>query len=382
MEFTAYGPTGAREHGGVSKQLPANLKTVDAHAHLWIDAAQKIAAPFLKDIVIPLERYTSDATKIANKKHYDERSHYLKNIELRIEDMNARNIDIQAVIPVPKQSYYWIPIEPAKEALRAINEGVAAAVKTAPDRFVGFGAIPMQDVDAALKEMEYCVNQLGFKGIQILTNINGEEISIPKVDPIWAKAQELDVPIFIHPNGSSNIIKEDGLAFAGDQGNIIGNPLETTLFLTRLMFDGTFDRFPGLKICGAHGGGYLPSYFGRAEVACSAFGGPAINADGEFVGVDPIQADDCKYQKPPREYLKTQIFADSMVFSDEGLRHLVAEMGASQVVYGTDMPLGWPDTMDIILNSVHLSNADKEAIMGGNLIRLLKLNRAIDANAV
>jgi aminocarboxymuconate-semialdehyde decarboxylase len=155
-------------------------------------------------------------------------------------------------------------------------------------------------------------------------------------------------------------VKEGGLDFPGDLGNIVGNPLETGFLLTRMIFDGTFDRFPNLKICGAHGGGYLPSYFGRTEVACNGGG-----------------AEDCRNQKPPREYLRTQIFADTMVFSDEGLRHLVAEMGASQVIYGTDMPLGWPDTMDLVINSVDLNNAEKEAILGGNLIRLLRIDRTI-----
>ena len=161
-------------------------------------------------------------------------------------------------------------------------------------------------------------------------------------------------------NVERNIVMEGALDFPGDLGNIVGNPLETAFLFTRMIFDGTFDRFPNLKICGAHGGGFLPSYFGRTDVACNGGG-----------------AEDCRNQKPPREYLRTQIFADSMVFSDEGLRHLVAEMGASQVVYGTDMPLGWPDTMDLIIESPHLSNAEKEAILGGNLIRLLRIDRTI-----
>jgi aminocarboxymuconate-semialdehyde decarboxylase len=122
-----------------------------------------------------------------------------------------------------------------------------------------------------------------------------------------------------------------------------------------LIFDGTLDRFPGLKICGAHAGGYLPSYFGRTDVAC-----------------DVRQNAKCANKKKPHEYLRDQIFADSMVFSPEGIRHLVAEMGASQVVYGTDVPLVWPDTIDAILQA-EIPDAQKEAILGGNLVKLLKL---------
>ena len=138
-------------------------------------------------------------------------------------------------------------------------------------------------------------------------------------------------------------------------GNIIGNPLETTVFLSRLIFDGTFDKFPGLRVCGAHGGGYLPSYLGRSEVACAR---PNTK---------------CLQKRRPSEYLRQQVLADTMVFSEEGLRHLVAEMGTSQIVYGTDLPYIWPVTVDLVLNASFLSDADKEAILGGNLIRLLRI---------
>ncbi|MBT5031466.1 MAG: amidohydrolase family protein [Proteobacteria bacterium] len=332
------------------------IKTVDIHAHASIKEVERVIAGTSVDRTIGGARLLDSG---------------------RLDMMDAWGIDVSVI---SANQYWWYAAQDvalAREIIRVQDEGFAEWVSRYPDRFVALTSVAMQFPELAAEQLDYAVNELGFRGASMGGHVNGEVPSGPAYDVFWAKAQELDVPIFIHPNGSSNIIQDGGLDFAGDLGNIIGNPLETTLFLTQLMFDGTFDRFPGLKICGAHGGGYLPSYFGRAEVACSAFGGPAVNGEGEFVGVDPIQADDCKNQKPPREYLKTQIFADTMVFSDEALRHLVAEMGSSQVVYGTDMPLGWPDTMDTILNSVHLTNADKEAILGGNLIRLLKLNREV-----
>ncbi len=160
----------------------------------------------------------------------------------------------------------------------------------------------------------------------------------------------------MHPDNSKFLVKEWGFNGRGALANIVGNPLETTMFLSRLIFDGTFDRFPNLKVCAAHGGGYLPSYFGRTDVACDV----RPNAD-------------CANKKSPREYLKTQILADSMVFTDEGFRHLVAEMGASQVVYGSDLPFNWPDTLDLILDASYLSDTEKEAILGGNLLKLLRI---------
>ena len=163
--------------------------------------------------------------------------------------------------------------------------------------------------------------------------------------------------VFMHPGGADNIVKDKAFEGRGDLGNIIGNPLETTYFLTRLIFDGTFDKFPNLKVCGAHGGGYLPSYFERTEVACD------VRANAM-----------CANKRRPKEILRSQIIADTMVFSDEGLKHLVNEMGVGQVVYGTDMPFNWPVTVDLVLNASFLSNADKEAILSGNAGKLLRIS--------
>jgi aminocarboxymuconate-semialdehyde decarboxylase len=179
-----------------------------------------------------------------------------------------------------------------------------------------------------------------------------------KYDPFWAKAEELGVPVFMHPNNALNIARDGALEGRGSLPNIVGNPLETTVFLSHMIFDGVFDRFPRLTVCVAHGGGYLPSYLGRSDASCK------VRDDAN-----------CANAKLPSAYFKDQIVVDSMVFSAEGLRHLVAETGVSQVVYGSDIPYFWPDTIDVVAEASFLSAADKEAILGGNLLRLLKLER-------
>ena len=133
-------------------------------------------------------------------------------------------------------------------------------------------------------------------------------------------------------------------------------PTATTSFLSRLIFEGTLDKFPGLRVCGAHAGGYLPSYLGRTDVACDVRAGA-----------------NCANTRRPREYFTRELFIDTMVFSEEGLRHLVAEVGVSQIVYGTDVPFNWPVTVDLVLNATFLDNAQKEAILSGNLMRLLRI---------
>jgi aminocarboxymuconate-semialdehyde decarboxylase len=274
--------------------------------------------------------------------------------------MDQWGIDV-SVLSVNQYWWYAVPDRDlARRIIQVQDEGLAAWCTQHPTRFVALTSVALQHPDLAAEQLEYAVTKLGFRGASVGGHVEGEIPVSEKYDPFWAKAQELDVPVFMHPAGAPNVVRDGGLKFRGDLGNIVGNPLETTVFLSRMIFDGFFDRFPRLKVCGAHGGGFLPSYFGRTAVACNGGG-----------------ATDCANRKPPREYLRTQIFADTMVFSDEGLRHLVAEMGASQVVYGTDMPLEWPDTMDLIINATFMNNAEKEAILGGNLIRMLRLDRTI-----
>ena len=273
----------------------------------------------------------------------------------RMARMDARGIDMQ-VLSINQFWWYGADRDLAAKIVRVHDEGVAEWCKTHSDRFVGLTSVALQHPDLAAEQLDYAVKTLGLRGASIGGNVKGEAPSSEKYDPFWRKAEELGVPVFMHPTNADYLAQDKIFDGRGDLGNIVGNPFETALFLTRLIFDGTFDRFPRLKVCGAHGGGYLPSYFGRTEVTCD------VRANAR-----------CANKKRPNEYLKNNIMADSMVFSDEGLRHLVAEMGANQIVYGTDMPFNWPDTIDIIVNANFLSNAQKEAILGGNLVSMLKI---------
>jgi aminocarboxymuconate-semialdehyde decarboxylase len=274
----------------------------------------------------------------------------------RLQVMDQQGLDLQ-VLSINGYWWYAADRDLARQIVRAQNEGLAKWVATHPDRFVALASVALQHPDLAAEQLEDGVKRLGLRGASIGGHVNGEDLSLPKYDPFWAKAAELEALVFMHPGGASNIIKEGALDGRGDLGNIIGNPLETTYFLSRLIFDGTLDKFPGLRVCGAHAGGYLPSYLGRTEAACVV----RTNAN-------------CGNKKKPSEYLKSQIFVDTMVFSEEGLRHLVAEMGVGQVVYGTDVPFNWPVTVDLVVRASFLSDSDKEAILSGNLMKLLRIS--------
>jgi len=313
------------------------IRVVDIHGH------------FIAPEELELLQGTNLATNISNQPRT------LILDAARVSALDNQGIDVQVL---SHQGAWWYGTDRdlAQKLIRKQNEVLAAWCRLHPERFVGIASVALQHPDLAVQQLEEAVKSFGLRGVGISGHVGGEVPSAPKFDPFWAKAQELGVVVFVHPQGAENVLQQGALGGRGDLNNIIGNPLETTVFLSRMILDGTLDRFPQLKFIGAHAGGYLPSYLGRTDVACEV----RPNAN-------------CANKKKPREYFKQQILVDSMVFTEEGLRHLVAEMGASQIVYGTDIPYNWPAPVDLILGASFLSNAEKEAILGGNLVKLLRL---------
>ena len=181
----------------------------------------------------------------------------------RLQLMDQQGVDVQAL---SINVYWWYAAdrELARRIVQAQNEGLAKWVAAHPDRFVALASVALQHPDLAAEQLEDAVKRLGMRGASIGGHVNGEDLSLPKYDPFWAKAAELGVPVFMHPDGATNIIKDGALGGRGDLGNIIGNPLETTYFLSRLIFDGTLDRFPGLRVC-ARARRRLPAVVSRAD---------------------------------------------------------------------------------------------------------------------
>jgi len=269
----------------------------------------------------------------------------------RIRAMDAQGIDIEALSINP----YWYKAdrEVARALIKLQNEKLAELCAAQPDRFVAFATAALQHPDLAVEQLVYGVKQLGLRGLSVGGSVNGEELADPKFHPVWAKAEELGVLVFIHPQGTAELAGR--LKGSGGLDNTIGNPLETTIALSHLIFEGTLDRYPGLKICAAHGGGYLPSYAKRSDAIFTTF------PDRQTV---PLK-------KKPTEYLK-QMYYDALVFTPEALRHLAAEVGSSQIVMGTDYPFPWTSTsVDHILATPGLSDAERIAMLGGTAAKLL-----------
>src|SRR6202166_2480677 len=268
--------------------------------------------------------------------------------------MDAMAIDMEILSINP--FWYGKERDTAAAIVNLQNEKLAELCASRPDRFGAFASLTLQFPDLAVQQLETAVKKQGLRGAAIGASVLGEDFSDPKFHPVWAKAEELGAVLFIHPQSTPELAKR----FKGNGwlSNTIGNPLDTTIALQHLIFEGTLDRFPGLKILAAHGGGYLGSYAPRSDHAC-------------FVAPPGACNPDIKLKKEPTEYLK-QLYFDALVFTPEALRHLVAQVGSGQIVMGTDYPFPWTNTsVDHILATPGLSDAERAAILGETAARLL-----------
>ncbi|HEV2097291.1 MAG TPA: amidohydrolase family protein, partial [Stellaceae bacterium] len=306
------------------------IRTIDCHAHCHVPEA--MALMNLKETYPALVVSTD-----------------------RIKLMDEQGIDVEALSINP---IFWYKAERdlAAQIVKLQNEKLAETCAQHKDRFVGLGSVALQYPDLAAEQLEDSVKHLGLRGTLIGGSVNGEELSDPRFHPFWAKAEQLGAVVFIHPQGTPELAGR--LKGNGVLSNVIGNPLETTIALSHLIFEGTLDQFPGIKILAAHGGGYLPSYAGRSDAGCVTF--PARCTK--------------QLKLKPSQYLH-RLYYDSMVFTPEGLRHLVAEVGLGQIVMGTDYPFPWTKTaVDHILDTPTLSDGDRAAMLGENAARLLNLS--------
>jgi predicted TIM-barrel fold metal-dependent hydrolase len=314
------------------------IKTIDVHSHCLFHESLALMGDEASNVI--------PKTKGAQE-------HFIANaIENRLKGMDAMAIDMEVLSINP--SWYRKDRDIAAQIVKINNEKLAEVCASRPDRFAAFASLSLQYPDLAVQQLETAVKKQGLKGAAIGGSVLGEDFSSERFHPVWAKAEELGAVLFIHPQSTPPLAAR----FKGNGwlANTIGNPLDTTIALQHLIFEGTLDKYPGLKIIAAHGGGYLPSYAPRSDHAC-------------FVSPQNCNPD-IKLKKKPTEYLN-QLYFDALVFTPEALRHLVAQVGASQIVLGTDHPIPWEEhPVDHVFATTTLSDKDKAAILGGNAARL------------
>ncbi|HEV2626740.1 MAG TPA: amidohydrolase family protein [Xanthobacteraceae bacterium] len=351
-QWNKYAPTAARRHGRPGRELRPDSITIDVHSHVAVPAAAKFVEPHLDWATVPLAHFANAATKaLGQKQEADIRARI--GHDHRLADLDAMGIDVQIIAPPPPQCYYTVPLDIAVKAMHIVNDGIAEFCAVKPDRLKGFGAVPMTDATEAARELERCVKQLGFTGVEILTNVAGKELSDPAFAPFWKKAEELGALVMIHPNGFTEASRLTRFYF----NNVVGNPLETTIALHYLIFDGVLERHPRLKILAVHGGGYLGAYPGRID--------HAWGARSDSHGALP---------QPPTTYLK-RIYVDTVVFTPHQLAALVSTFGADHVLLGTDYPYDMAeyDPLGHIAAVEDFDAAAVTALAGGNAKKLLGL---------
>lgn len=328
--------------------------TIDMHCHALAPAVEPLVAghPGKQAEWAAFTKAQGDASNAHNARvMLPQAEPRLTNLAQRLADMDAMGVDIQVLSPSPAQNCYWAEPELAREVVRLQNEAIAEACAAHPDRLLGFANVAMQHPALAAEQLTHAMKQWGFRGVQISTLIDGVDLSDPKFAPFWARAEELGAVVFIHPFGTT-------LGQRLDQWylfNVVGQPLETTLALSHLIFGGVLDRHEKLKILAAHGGGYLPSYIGRAEHGYR------------------VRPEAGTLRHRPAEYLRRQIWMDTLVCEPAVLDHLIRQYGASRLVVGTDYPfdMGAYDIHAMLDAIPELDAAQREAILGGNARGLL-----------
>ncbi len=347
-------PTKSRTQTTV-RNKKGKLKVVDVHCHYLNPVVNQKTAHLNAAQYDPTVIFANELTNETNVKQMKDRAPKLMGIDVRLKDMDRMGVDIQAVAPAPYHYFYFTEPAYGAELAREVNEGIANVVAQHPDRFVGMGSVPLQNAELAVKELEYCVKKLGLRGVEINTNVNGLNLTDPSLglEKFFAKANELGIVVFMHPLGYTQGDRLRNHYF----NNVIGNPLETTVAVSHLIFDGVVARHPKIKFLAAHGGGFLAHYWARMDHAWRA------RPDTRTV-----------IKKKPSSYLE-KFYFDSITFDPRMLKQLIDRYGADHVMLGTDYPydMGEDDPRGLIAGVNRLSAADRHLIEGGNAMKLFKI---------
>jgi len=333
--------------------------TVDVHTHVLLPALQQLVAEadpegFGAQQALEVRRNGQESMAVSGKMIKD-RWPQLTDLDRRLADMDAQGVDVQLVSPSPSHFYYFAGGELALQLARSANQAVRDFVDRAPDRLNGLGLVPLQHPDLCVEALEHAVLTCGLLGVEIgsfAATPGGDrttvELSDPRLEPFWSRAEDLGALVFLHPFGCSLDERLDRFYLA----NTVSQPAENAVALSHLIFSGVLDRHPDLKILAAHGGGYLPTTLGRSDRAWR---------------VRP-EAHGCA--EPPSSYVK-KFYFDSLVHSPAELAALVAAAGPGQVLLGSDYPFDMGSDQPVTeVTQAQLHSTDEAKILAGNAAAL------------
>lgn len=333
--------------------------TIDCHGHMAVPEADDLVRPHLPASELDAVRYASTASRAVNVKQGKDRKDEITGVEQRLKDMDRMGIDVMVISPPPPQFNYQAEPNLCHEASQLINDRLATAASENP-RLIAIGTVPLQSCDLALQELERCVGELGMPGIEIGANAGDDEISAERLEPFWARVEALGATVLLHPT-----------AYASDRlsahylTNIIGNPLETTVAMHHMIFEGVLERYPDLRIVLSHGGAYAGAYAARMDHAWGA-------------------RPDCRgrISQPPTHYLEKCYF-DSVVFSVDQLQNLAARFGSDRILMGTDYPfdMGEYDPIEHVMACSNFSTSEQSAMCGLTAAELFNVDLKLAGSA-
>ncbi|RNB85394.1 amidohydrolase [Brevibacillus nitrificans] len=326
---------------------------VDFHTHIIPEDLPNLAEKFQGDRWPTLQRTcTCGANIMVAGKVFREVTDQVWDPQKRIHDMERENVDMQVLSPIPVTFSYWAPPKEAEVLARIQNDFIAETVKQYPNRFAGLGTVPLQDTETAIREMDRCMHELGLRGIEIGTNVNGKNLDDPSLIEFFEMSEKWGVPLFVHPwetLGRDRITRHN-LMYT------VGMPSETALAGASLILGGVLDKFPKLKICLSHGGGSFPFILPRLDKGWKVW--PHLRL----------------IEQPPSYYAKSLYF-DALVNDPTNIQYLVDRFGHDKVLMGSDYPFLLREVPpgDTIDQTLTVTEEQKRAMLGENALRFLNM---------
>ncbi|MEM0356936.1 MAG: amidohydrolase family protein [Candidatus Bathyarchaeia archaeon] len=328
---------------------------VDVHTHIIMKEAFKEVRQRFPHIQTPkiVKDAKGEEYLLINGEATGPITRTLYTAEDRLKDMDTEGINLQVLSVVPFTFFYNLDSKTASAISRAQNVALSKLVEKYPERFVGLATVPLQDVDAAIEELEYAIKDLGLKGVELGTNFMGKNLDAFELWPFYEKVQGLDVPILVHPINPAGAERLRKYYLT----NLVGFPFETAMTIASLIFSGVLERFPRLRFCFVHAGGFMPYQIGRLNHGYKVRPEPKGNIS-----------------KAPIEYFRMMYF-DTTAHYEAALKYLITVVGCKNVLMGSDYPydMGDPHPVSTVKNLEWLSEEDKEKILGKNALRVFKI---------
>lgn len=327
-------------------------KTVDVHSHVLPREMVEAIRARPRDYQMRVESRDGGEVFIRDDKHSTPLYPEFYDADAKVEGMDRKGIDVSVISVTPVVFFYWLDADAGIKASRIMNDGIARMAARRPDRLRGMATLPMQDVDAAVAELERVVKEHGFRSVELGCRIRGELLAEPKFRPVLRRAQELGVFIFTHPYVAGALPPDLDCYYLG---NLAGLPLDTTLMAAHLMFGGVLDELPRLNIVLAHGGGYLPYQIGRL-------------AHGYKVRKEARAST----PSSPADLLR-RFYFDALTHDAAALKFLVEKAGADRVTVGTDAPFDMAEENPVAMIEAlpGLTEQQRDRVLGLNALELL-----------